>query len=131
MPARTPEEAHRLWAETFSAGDLDGLVALYEPDAILMPQPGQVVSGHAAIRTALEAFVALKLTFNMRFQKALEAGDLALLFSRWTLSGAGPDGAELSMSGQTSDVVRRQSDGNWLFVIDNPFGGQGIDSEIS
>jgi uncharacterized protein (TIGR02246 family) len=131
MSARTPEEAHRLWAEAFSAGDLEGLVALYEPDAIVMPQPGQIVSGHAAIREALGGFLALKPKFDLRFQKALEAGDLALLFSRWTLSGTGPDGAELSLSGQTSDVVRRQPDGSWLFVIDNPFGGQGIDSEPS
>ena len=127
MKARTPEEAHRLWAETFSAGELDSLVALYEPDAILVPQPGQTVSGHAAIREALQGFLALKPKFNLHFQKALETNDLALLFSRWTLSGTGLDGGELSLSGQTSDVVRRQSDGSWLFVIDNPFGGQGVE----
>jgi hypothetical protein len=27
------------------------------------------------------------------------------------------------VGGTTSDVVRRQSDGNWLFAIDNPLGG--------
>ena len=131
MPARTPEEAHRLWAETFNAGDLDALVALYEPDAILMSQPGQTVTGHAAIREALQGFLALKPKFNLQFQKALESGDLALLYSRWTLSGTGPDGNELTLSGQTSDVARRQPDGSWLFVIDNPFGGQGVEPAAS
>jgi uncharacterized protein (TIGR02246 family) len=131
MPAKTPEEAHHLWAQTFNAGDLDGLVALYETDAVFMPQPGQTVSGHAAIRETLQGFLALKPTFNLQFQQALESGDLALLFSRWTLTGTGPDGNELSLSGQTSDVVRRQADGSWLFVIDNPFGGQGVDPVAS
>jgi len=28
------------------------------------------------------------------------------------------------MSGRSAEVVRRQADGTWLFVIDNPRGGQ-------
>jgi hypothetical protein len=45
MPARTPEEVAQLWAESFAAGDLDALVELYEADAMLVPQPGEVVTG--------------------------------------------------------------------------------------
>ena len=33
MPARTPEDAHRLWGEAFLAGDAEAMVELYEPDA--------------------------------------------------------------------------------------------------
>lgn len=126
MSATKPEEVHELWAKYFNAGDLDGLVSLYERDALFMPQPGQTVSGDVAIRVALHAWLALRLKSNLQFQKSLESGDLALLFSQWTLSGIGSDGSEISMSGQTSDVVRRQADGSWLFVIDNPFGGKGV-----
>ena len=126
MSANKPEEVHALWARNFNAGDLEGLVALYESDSLFMPQPGQTVSGHAAIREALQGWLASKMKSNLQFQKSLESGDLALLFSHWTLSGVGPDGKEQSMSGQTSDVVRRQADGSWRFVIDNPFGGQGV-----
>jgi ketosteroid isomerase-like protein len=42
------------------------------------------------------------------------------------MTGTDPDGNDVSMTGLTSDVVRRQPDGNWLFVIDNPIGGEGI-----
>ena len=52
MSSRTPEEMPRLWAETFVAGDLDALVALYEADAMLVAQPGEVVRGIEAIREA-------------------------------------------------------------------------------
>ena len=31
MNATMPEDLHRLWVERVNAGDLDGLVALYEP----------------------------------------------------------------------------------------------------
>ena len=122
MPARKPEEVHRLFAEAFNAGDIKAIMALYEPDAVLVPQPGQTVQGHAGIREALNGYLAIKPRFNLTFGKALISGDVALLISKWTLKGTGPDGSPIEMAGQTSDVVRRQKDGSWLLVIDNPFG---------
>jgi uncharacterized protein (TIGR02246 family) len=123
MSARTPEEVPRLWAETFSAGDLDALVALYEEhDAMLVPQPGEAVTGTDAIREALRALLALQPTFNLEVRKVLQTGDIALSFADWTLSGTGPDGEAIEMAAQTSDVVRRQRDGSWRIVIDNPYG---------
>jgi ketosteroid isomerase-like protein len=41
MPARTPEEVARLFAQAFSVHDLEALMALYEPEATLIPQPGK------------------------------------------------------------------------------------------
>lgn len=131
MRPRSPQEAHTLWADRLRARDLDGLVGLYEPDAVLMPQPGMTVTGHPAIREALSGLLALQPEFQLQFQNALQAGDLALLYSRWTLNGTGPDGGTVTLSGQTSDVVRRQQDGSWLYVIDNPFGGQGADVAVA
>ncbi|MGH8887348.1 MAG: YybH family protein [Egibacteraceae bacterium] len=60
MPAREPREVLRLASEAFNAGDLDGLAALYEPEATLVPQPGQAVSGSQAIREALRGLPSRK-----------------------------------------------------------------------
>ena len=38
LPLR-PEDPNRMIAEALSAGDLDGAVALYEPEAILITGP--------------------------------------------------------------------------------------------
>jgi uncharacterized protein (TIGR02246 family) len=122
MAARTPEEGPRLWAENFIAGDLDTLVALYEEDAALVAQPGEVVTGTDAIREALSGFLATQPTFNLEVRKVLDTGDIALCFSDWTLAGTGPDGEPIELAGHTSDVMRRQPDGSWRFVIDNPWG---------
>ncbi len=86
--------------------------------------PGQVVTGTEAIREALSASLALEPTFDLEFNKAFEAGDLALLFSDWTLSTTDPDGNVVELAGRTTDVARRQPDGNWLFVIDDPYGSE-------
>ena len=122
MPAHAPEEVAQLWAESLTAGDLEALVELYEPDATLVAQPGEVVTGVEAIREVLSALLAMEPTFNLEVRKVLQAGDLALSFADWTLSGTGPEGEAIEMAAQTSDVLRRQADGTWCFVIDNPFG---------
>ena len=122
MPAHAPEEVAQLWAESLTAGNLEALVELYEPDATLVAQPGEVVTGVEAIREVLSALLAMEPTFNLEVRKVLQTGDLALSFADWTLSGTGPEGEAIEMAAQTSDVLRRQADGTWCFVIDNRFG---------
>lgn len=122
MAARTPEDVHRLFAEAINGGDLNAILSLYEPSAVLVPQPGQLARGHAAIREALSGYLAMKPRFALQPGTVLASEDIALLFSKWTLTGTGPDGSTVQLEGQTTDVVRRQKDGSWLLVIDNPFG---------
>ena len=54
--------------------------------------------------------------------QAIVAGDIALSLVAWTLKGTGLDGKPVHMEGTGTDVLRRQADGRWLFVIDNPWG---------
>jgi uncharacterized protein (TIGR02246 family) len=111
MPARTPEEVLLLLARALTAGDLESAVALYEPGATFVAQPGVVVMGTEAIREALSGFVALKPIFDLKVRKVFRAGDdIALAFSEWTLAGTGSAGETMSMSGQDSDMVRQQPD---------------------
>ena len=103
-------------------GDLEGALALYEPAATFAPQPGAQVTGVEAIRPALEQFIALKPTMTGTIEKVLEADDVALVFNRWTLTGTDPDGAPIEMAGVSSDVMRRQDDGSWRILVDDPWG---------
>ena len=125
MPARTPEEVASLLGQAFNAGDLESILALYEPEATFVAQPGEVVTGTEAPREAFGGFLALKPTFELEVKKVFRAGDVALSFVDWTLTGTGPDRETIPMSGQGSDVLRQQHDGSWLFVIDNPYGRVG------
>ncbi|MEO8485397.1 MAG: nuclear transport factor 2 family protein [Betaproteobacteria bacterium] len=125
MSARTPEEMHTLFQRHFRAADMNALLSLYEPESVLVPQPGHVARGHAAIRESLAAFLGMKGTFSMQPTRAIHAGDIAIAFAKWTLDAKGPDGSPVHLEGETSDVVRRQPDGRWLLVIDCPFGAAG------
>ena len=122
MSATTPEALHRLWADGVNRGDLDALDALYEPEAAFVTQPGSVVTGRAAIREANAGLLALKPRATLELLTTVRTGDLALLVSRWSLEGTGPDGEPVAVAGQTSDVARRQADGTWRFAVDNPWG---------
>ena len=63
MPAHTPEEVQRLFADAFGSHDLESVLALYEPDATLIPQPGEVVTGTEAIREALIGFLGPRIEY--------------------------------------------------------------------
>ena len=123
MTARTPEDVDRLFGEYVNAGRLDDLVALYEPEGSLV-QPTGTATGHAALREALAALISAKLAIKMNVvQVARGGGDVALLYNEWSATATAPDGAPVSISGKAREVVRRQPDGRWLFVIDDPYGG--------
>ena len=122
MPARTPAECDTLLGQAINSGDIDTALALYEPNATFAPEHDQSVSGLSAIRGVMEGFIAMKPTLNVEVPLVLECGDIALLHSAWSLSGTDADGNAVNATGKGIEVVRRQADGTWKFIIDNPNG---------
>ena len=110
-------------------GDLEAALALYETNAVLVAQPGVVARGPAELRAALQQFIDLKPRLTAHAQHVIEMGDLALYVGRWTLQGSDPAGREVSMGGESADILRRQVDGRWLIAIDNPWGAQVLTGE--
>jgi uncharacterized protein (TIGR02246 family) len=123
MKAESPARAIELFAEALNSGDVEGAMALYETDATFAPQPGEEVSGHGAIRAALDQFLALEPRLEGEITKVLTAGDVALVMNRWRLEGTQAGGAPVEMSGHSADVLRRAPDGGWRILIDDPWGG--------
>jgi ketosteroid isomerase-like protein len=121
MPTHEPQDAHARFAVAYNAGDLEGLLALYEPDAATVLEPERVVASTAAIREALEEFLALWGTIALATGTVVRAGELALLHGSWTLQGTGADGSPVSLGDRTSEVARRQADGSWRYVIGDPY----------
>lgn len=60
--AAVPEDLASLLAER-NAGDLDGVVDLYEPGAVLSLPDGALAEGHEAIRRFYAALLATKPVF--------------------------------------------------------------------
>lgn len=122
LRAETPEQVIGLFASSLEAGDLERALTLFEPNAVLVPRPGERVTGLDAIRAALSGFFALEARMTSDIQNVLEADGVAVIFNRWTLEGAQPDGTPVRLEAMSADVVRRQPDGRWLLLIDDPWG---------
>jgi ketosteroid isomerase-like protein len=83
------------------------MAALYEAQALLDDGAGRILHGREAIRQFFRELVAMGRKFQMGEQReAMVCGDLALTSTRL------PDGIV------TAEIARRQSDGTWLWVID-------------
>lgn len=106
-PVYDPQDLERLLVSRENAGDIDGMTALYEPDAAIDCGGGRLVQGREAIRKFFIELVAAGRKFDLGDQRpALICGDLALTSTRL------PDGDV------TTEIARRQDDGTWLWVID-------------
>jgi ketosteroid isomerase-like protein len=118
--AAHPGEINVKWAKAYNAGDVDAMLELYEPGAVIVPGPGaDPLTGMAAFGPALRQFAGMGagLTFQPRYW--LVRDDLALGSIDFTLT-LGDGGG---MNGRTAEVARRQADGSWKYVLDHPFSG--------
>ena len=122
MSTETPEHVLKSIVDGINTGNLDALMSLYQPDAGFARQPGSLAHGPAGVRESLAAFIAMKGTLDLEVTRVLEAGGLALVTGDWSFTGTGPDGTPVTLTGHNADVLRRQPDGSWRFVIDNPWG---------
>lgn len=108
--------------DAFHRADLDGILAAYEPSAVVAFEPGKPASGEPALREGFQMFFALTPRFTYGAHEVLIAGDTALHFAPWTMNGVAPDGKPMQQRGLSVALLHRGSDGRWRLVIDNPFG---------
>ena len=127
MPAHKPEECDLQLLEALKAGDLDAAIAMYEPDATFVVSPEQVVTGHAAIREVMQGFINAQATFNVEAVTAVPStdGTVAVTRVKGSSTSPGPDGNPVTTPLHSVEVVRKQADGTWLFIVDDP-SGEGI-----
>lgn len=114
-----PKQTAAVFGRLFNAGDAQGLLALYESDALYVKADGQEVRGLAGIKSVIDGFLATKATMKIDIKSCHVHGDIASICNAWTLTGGGaPPGS----AGKSIEVLRRQADGTWRYIIDLPSG---------
>jgi len=126
MPAYEPHDLHQLFVTAVGARDLHRLLDLYEPKAMAVDLTGQPVHGTVALRQFLGSFVAAVRSIRGNTRAVQVAGDLALLSSVWHAEVVGPQGQVTEAEGTSTEIARRQADGTWRFVIDDPLFGSRV-----
>lgn len=115
MSAMSPEEICRLFQQYMAEGDIDSVLSVYDPDAVFLNQSGEVKKGGEALRQELAPFAAVKAIFDYNIKQVIQAGEIALMHTQWTVSAPQP------MSVYAIEVARRQPDGTWRWLIGDPF----------
>jgi len=111
-----------LFAQALNAGDVEALAALYSGDAFLMAKRSTPARGSAEVRAALAGYVAAESRIELTTRNVVRVGDTALLVGEWRFRRMGRDQREVLTSGTSIEVVRRQPDGRWCYLIDLPYG---------
>jgi len=88
-------------------GDLETVLSLYDAEAVFVNQGGKVTRGPYALKAELVPIAEKKTRFNFNVKRVVDTGDIALMHTRWSLSGTAPTTV------YAIEVARRQSDGTW------------------
>lgn len=113
--------------DAFHRGDIDAIMQTYEAGAVVVGEPGAPVQGDGPLRTLFAGFIAAGARFTFDGSEVIVAGDIALHLMPWKMTGVAPDGSPVTSAGLSVAVLRRQADGRWLMVIDDPFGDASLE----
>lgn len=104
----------------FHNGDIEGVMASYEDKATVVFEPEKPVSDSTVLRKMFQGAFVLKPRFSYSGHEIFVMNDMAVHIAPWTMKGKTPDGVDIEQNGLSVAVLRRQTDGRWLMVIDNP-----------
>ncbi|MFI5985296.1 YybH family protein [Streptomyces sp. NPDC051555] len=123
-PITDPQVIGRSFNERCNAGDLDGLLALYEPDAVMVDETGRPHRGTTELRSFFTAMLSVEPTVRTVAATVVVHEDVAQGSTHWQLDVTAPDGTVSRTEGHAAELLRRQPDGTWLVAIDNPWGAR-------
>lgn len=129
MAASSPEHAVELLDRAFNEGDLDAVLSFYENAAVVVAEPNRIVRGAIELRSFFEGAIRSGHKAKQLKIRVIEADGVALFLSRWILipNNAGQEAETRTFVATT--VFRKQPDGAWKALLDNPFGPLLLDSE--
>lgn len=110
----------------FQDGQIDQVMTAYEPLATILFEPLTPMSDREAQIAAFHQMAGLSPVFTYAGHEVVVTGDIALHIAPWTMTGQMPDGTDIAQEGLSVAVLRRQPDGSWKMVIDNPHGSHLI-----
>ena len=118
---KTLREADAQWSKTAGAKDLDGTVAFYTDDAVVMPGDGPVAKTKQAIRAVWAPMLTPDVSVSWQVSQAevARSGDVGYARGVYQLVMKDAAGKSTTEVGKFLEVWKKQADGKWKCAVDS------------
>jgi uncharacterized protein (TIGR02246 family) len=121
MSARKPEEWPSVFDQKLNAGDLEGMIALYEVGAAFVRDSSELVVDRDNVRHELADLVRKRPQFESKVEQCVMVDDIALLYTNFSVTMPGSEKPVETMF-RAVEILRRQQDGSWKLIVGDPNG---------
>ncbi len=120
MPVKIPSDFMSTWNELYAAGNVDGILDLYDDSIVLVGQPGTRVSGKEQVRAVIDGFLAMSQDgLDLKPGTSVDGPNHSVTYGDWVFDGVGPDGP-VHIEARATAVLIQKEDG-WYAVLDDFF----------
>ncbi|MDW7691570.1 DUF4440 domain-containing protein [Flammeovirgaceae bacterium SG7u.111] len=106
----------------FQNKDIDEVMRCYESVAVVVFEPESPISDTNVLREMFTGMSMANPVFTYSGHEVFITGNIATHIAPWKMTANAPDGTEIKQSGLSVAVLRKQKDGRWLMILDNPHG---------
>lgn len=116
-----PQGTVQYFRHCIHQGDLKGALSCFDSAATYIERDGREIKGLAHIEKALESLCLWKPEIKGMNHKLTCVGDIALWVDNYVVKAKMPNGDPIEMEGVTTCILKRNNQGIWLWLVDNPF----------
>ena len=109
------------WSATAARNDLEGTVAFYADDAVLLPPNAQIATDRKSIRESWAGLLGPNTAVSWKVSKVevAKSGELGYLYGTYSLSIQDPKGGPpVPDTGKLVEIWKKQVDGKWKCIVD-------------
>ncbi|WP_426480153.1 YybH family protein [Chryseobacterium sp. R2ACT005] len=119
---KTEAGAVAYFRDCIKNGDVAGALSCFHSEAVYIDREGKELRGLDQIELAMNEICRLQLDIQGEVPHVTVVNDLAMWLDQWEMTGIAPNGHSIHMTGHTSCIMKRNENGEWLWLVDNPFG---------
>lgn len=109
------------WSATAAKNDVEGTVAFYADDAVLLPGNAPIARDGKSIRESWAGLLGPNTAVAWKVSKVevAKSGELGYLYGTYSLAIRDPKrGATVSDTGKLVEIWKKQADGKWKCIVD-------------
>ena len=109
------------WSATAAKNDLDGTVAFYADDAVLLPPNAPIAADRKSIRESWSGVLGPNTALSWKVSKVevAKSGELGYLYGTYSLSIQDPKGGPpVRDAGKIVEIWKKQPDAKWKCIVD-------------